>query len=91
MNIDEFEVDGEFSMSGRTYRCTDRGSRVVVAIRVDEATVTTTRGGVAIATETIGRDAAEAGGWFSGPPYGVPEVVIDEDDMPACQAVRRQA
>jgi hypothetical protein len=63
MKHSEFVVGHRFSMSGQQYRCTDIGSRVVVAIRLNKA------------------DAS----WYTGPTYAVPELVIDEDSMPACR------
>ncbi len=39
MTVDEIRIADEFWCSGRRWRCTDVGTRVVVTIRVDEATL----------------------------------------------------
>ncbi len=36
MEHKEFSIGLEFQMSGKRYRCTDIGSRVVIAIRLDK-------------------------------------------------------
>ena len=36
MKLDEFAIGMEFRMSGRRRRCTDVGSRVVIAIMIDD-------------------------------------------------------
>lgn len=83
MDVSEFRIGLEFWCSGKLYRCTDVGSRVVVAIRIDEVTIATHSDG--IATErTMGRQEAEQMGWFNGPPYGGVEIVFDEYDLEAC-------
>jgi hypothetical protein len=35
----------------------------------------------------ITRKEIENPSWLHGPPYGIPEYVIDENDQPACEAV----
>jgi hypothetical protein len=81
MRHSDFSIGTIFWCSGRQWRCTDLGQRIIVAIRIDEVDVDSTgpsrRG-------PLSREEAEAGGWFSGPPYGVAEVVLDEHDLPAC-------
>ncbi len=86
MNLSEFYIGLEFVCSGRRWRCTDVGSRVVVAIRVDEVTI----GSVDPATgergqRTVAGEEAERSGWFRGPPYSVAEAVFDEDDLEGCE------
>jgi hypothetical protein len=79
---------GEFEM-GKTFRCgdglwrvTDIGTRVIVAIRIDET--------LAIQLDpqwravVFGQREAEEGGWLSGPPYPVAEDVFDEEDQKGC-------
>ena len=84
MTLDEIRIGCEFWCFGRRWRCTDVGTRVVVAIRVDEATLASHRDGVTTTTRTISGEEAEAIGWFDGPPYGVLETVFDEDDLEVC-------
>lgn len=88
MNLDEFHIGLEFWCGGKQYRCTDVGTRAVLAIRIDHATIAT-KDGDTISTRTIGRAEAEAIGWFDGPPYGVVEQAFDEDDMEVCSLDQR--
>lgn len=76
MNVSDFAIGTEFACDGKVYRCTDVGSRAVVAIRVD--CVETNLG-------TLSRADADAQGWFDGPPYAVAERVFDEDDLEVCE------
>ena len=83
MEHGEFKIGVEFWCGGRRWRCTDVGSRVVVAIRVDGVEARCVTDGVAVRTPLSGSDA-EASGWFDGPPYAVAESVFDEDSLEAC-------
>ncbi|RYY17707.1 MAG: hypothetical protein EON55_01500 [Alphaproteobacteria bacterium] len=86
MKLAEFKIGSEFTSDGGLWRCTDVGARVVVAIRVDQATITRKSPDEAPSLRTIsGRDAEEIG-WFDGPPYNVLERVFDEDDQENCKA-----
>lgn len=87
MEHDEFRIGLEFWMSGSQWRCTDVGTRVIVAIRIDSVDVTTLKDGVTT-TRRLSRVEAEADGSFIGPPYKVAELVIDEYDMEACSLTR---
>lgn len=89
MKLQEFRIGTEFLCSDRCWRCTDIGTRVVVAIRVDEVSCKTTRNGI-MSSETLDGSAAEAAGWFNGPPYGVSEAVFDEYDQAGCEPVPEQ-
>ena len=85
MDHSEFEIGLEFRCSDRTFRCTDVGSRVIVAIRVDEVELTTKHEDGAITHSTLSHDEAAAKGWFDGPPFAVAELVFDEHDLEACE------
>jgi hypothetical protein len=73
----EFKVGGIFRCDGRLWRCTDIGTRTIVAIRIDRVEV----GGSPTLRRTLSRAEAEAEGWFNGPPYTVAESVFDENDI----------
>ena len=90
MTLDEFTIGHEFWCSERRWRCTDVGTRVVVAIRVDEAKIATLHEDRTTTTRTIGGEEAERIGWFDGPPYGVAEVVFDEYDLEGCTLTRKE-
>ena len=83
MKLQEFKIGETFWCSGRQYRCTDVGTRVVLGIRID--------GLFQIAhapegtTDWISYEQAKEQGWFNGPPYAVSEHVFDEDDLSACE------
>jgi hypothetical protein len=79
MNAKDFTIGKEFICDGGVYRCTDVGSRIVIAIRVD--CVETNHG-------ILTREEGEAQGWFNGPPYAVAERVFDEDDLEVCEPER---
>jgi hypothetical protein len=77
----EFKIGGEFWCDGRQWRCTDIGTRTIVAIRLDHVEV----GSDARQRRRIlSRAEAEAEGWFNGPPYAVVERVFDEYDIEGC-------
>ncbi|GAB6842147.1 hypothetical protein HNR00_004029 [Methylorubrum rhodinum] len=85
MDLSEFKIGGEFLCGPGRWRCTDIGTRVVVAIRVDEAQISSKEVGEPVVTRTLTGAEAEAIGWFDGPPYGVLEYVFDEDDRTVCR------
>lgn len=66
MKFGEFERGRDFKSAAGTFRCTDIGTRVVVAIRIGDA--------------TVGK-GADVDGWLNGPPYALEEIVFDEDDF----------
>lgn len=82
MQLTDFKIGVEFKCGDQLYRCTDVGSRVVIAIRVDQVNA------VAYGQHyTVPRKDAEKAGWFNGPPYAVAECVFDEDSLPACELI----
>ena len=81
MKHSEFKIGEEFQCSNMTWRTTDIGRRVIVAIRTDCRIV---RVGIANTYKELNQSEAEAEGWFNGPPYAVDEVVFDENDMGSC-------
>ena len=75
------------SGDGRQWRCTDIGTRTIVAIRIDRVEVASS------APEwrrILSCAEAEAEGWFNGPPYAVSESVFDENDIEGCSRVPEQ-
>jgi len=81
MRHSEFTIGGTFWCGDRQWRCTDIGTRTVIAIRIDSVEVGSN---VAELRRTLTQAEATADGWFNGPPYGVAETVFDEDDLPGC-------
>jgi hypothetical protein len=81
MEHSEFKIGGAFECGGRQWRCTDIGTRTIIAIRLDRVEVGSN------APErrcVLGRAEAEVEGWFDGPPYAVAESVFDEYDIEGC-------
>jgi hypothetical protein len=80
MKHGEFRMGGTFWCGEQRWRCTDVGTRTIVAIRLDHTDVQHHPGSV----QTIAFAGAEAEGWFNGPPYAVAEHVFDEDSIVDC-------
>ncbi len=80
MNIKDFALGLEFYTAAGKWRCTDIGTRVIVAIRVDQVMVTEHDGENETNTTIVLDDQS----WFAGPPYAVAEHVFDEFDMGGC-------
>lgn len=78
MRHGEFKVGIEFRCAGRLWRCTDVGTRVIVAISLEPHEVTSLVAG------QEQRHTTNDPSWLSGPPYAVVEQVFDETDIPAC-------
>ncbi|MEZ2407334.1 hypothetical protein AB6806_11000 [Bosea sp. RCC_152_1] len=76
----------EFESGGGIWRCTDIGTRIVTAIRVDRVEKASKDGDL-IAKVVLSRSQAEAEGWFNGPPYAVAEMVFDEDALNGCEPI----
>ena len=81
MTHEEFRIGGTFWCGDHEWRCTDIGARTIVAIRIDSVTI---GGDKPELHRTLDRAAAEAEGWFNGPPYAVAEEVFDEHDIEGC-------
>jgi hypothetical protein len=80
MQHSEFKIGATFHCGGGLWRCTDIGTRTIVAIRIDRVEV----GGSAALGRTLSGAEAEAEGWFRGPPYAVVESAFDENDIEGC-------
>lgn len=82
MNHDQFEVGQDFFCGDHKWRCTDKGSRVIVAIQIDEVKTNLNNKG-------LNYTEATRTGWFRGPPYAVVERVFDEDSQQACHKTKK--
>jgi hypothetical protein len=85
MKVEEFVVGEDFWCGDQRYRCTDIGTRTIVAIRVDSVEVA---GNTPERRRTLSHNEAEAEGWFNGPPYAVAEHVFDEYEQEGCSRSR---
>jgi hypothetical protein len=79
MKLNEFKIGAEFYCDGRKWRCTDVGTRTVIALPADRVMVATSESGETSCEE---RPVTERD--FSGPPYANAEHVFDEPDIEAC-------
>jgi hypothetical protein len=92
MRHSEFVIGKSFWCGGKEWRCTDIGTRVIVAICLDGGDVVEHSLGPPEVTTMryMSRSESEAGGWFHGPPYQVVELIFDEYDMPGCSVTREE-
>lgn len=81
MRHSDFTIGSTFWCGDRQWRCTDIGTRTIIAIRIDSVDVVSTSPDL---HRTLNQAQAEAEGCFNGPPYAVAETVFDENDLPAC-------
>lgn len=82
MELKDFVIGGTFWTENGAFRCTDIGTRVVVAVRLGprEVSRAETVDGELRTTSQIDDDPS----WLDGPPYAVVEHVFDEYDLPGC-------
>lgn len=78
MELADFVIGQSFWSNGHEFRCTDVGTRVVVAIQLGPLEVTSVDGDQT--TTSVTDDPS----WFNGPPYAVAELVFDEYDFEVC-------
>ena len=86
MKHSDFVIGGSFWCAEREWRCTDIGTRTIIAICLDATEVVTSFRDSAVPekTRTLMHAEANAEGWFNGPPYAVAERVFDEYDQIPC-------
>jgi len=72
MTHSEFKISEKFTCGDHIWMTTDVGSRVIVAIQIDEV-------------NKLNYEDAKSEGWFVGPPYAVNETVFDEYDIVFCK------
>jgi hypothetical protein len=79
MKHSDFSIDETFRCGDGMWRCTDIGTRTIIAILIERVEVESTdparRG-------TLSH--ADAAGWFKGPPYAIAESEFDEYDVQGC-------
>lgn len=85
MKHNEFHIGLEFWCCGKRWRCTDVGSRTVIAISLEPHEV--------VQIERVGSSPEEVGerrfmtndpSWLNGPPFALVEIVFDEYSIEAC-------
>jgi hypothetical protein len=83
MRHGDFAIGKEFMTDTGRWRCTDIGTRTIVAIKISEVHVTHLADDGNTTSEVVRSDPS----WFNGPPYAVAESVFDEDFIVDCWAV----
>lgn len=92
MQHSDFQIGVEFKLNGARYRCTDVGSRTVIAIRIDEVAVveyepkshSLDQQAARYWPKKMNYIQAHEAGLFNGPPYALEERVFDENDIIVC-------
>ena len=79
-----FVTGRAFATHHSLWRCTDIGTRTVVAIQLDRMEVVEVKGG---RQQQRVIDPRREPGWLSGPPYVAAEQVFNRCDFPACRPV----
>lgn len=84
--LSEFSIGVEFTCADKRWRCTDVGTRVVVAISIEPVNkcmlTVDPKSSRHMQMETqLDTDTS----WFNGPPYAVSEIVFDEYDIEGCE------
>jgi hypothetical protein len=80
----EFAIGQAFTTCHGLWRCTDLGTRTVIAIRIDAAEAVAVLGGRE--TQSV-VDPRRNPSWLNGPPYALAETVFDEYDFAALRPV----
>ena len=80
MRHSDFEIGTEFYTAGGKWRCTDIGTRVIVAISLETPREIETVSNDGVRVTIYSDDPAD----LNGPPYSVVEVVFDEYDFEGC-------
>ena len=85
MKHEEFRIGEEFWCGDHKWRCTDIGTRVVVAIRLGPHEIAVaTPGDKNPAELNIQHKITDDPSWLNGPPYAVAEHIFDEDSIECC-------
>jgi hypothetical protein len=87
MKHSDFQIGCEFTTLVGRWRCTDIGTRVIVAIRIDLVETRSIVDGHPV-RRYLTQEEADLEGWFNGPPYALAEVVFDEDRLVECETVQ---
>ena len=84
MRHEEFRIGQEFWCGRRRWRCTDVGTRVVVAICLEAHEIVTVKRDPATSSATTTTAITSDESWLAGPPYALLEEVFDEYSIEDC-------
>ncbi|MBI0539600.1 hypothetical protein D9599_29275 [Roseomonas sp. KE2513] len=86
-----FQIGTTFSTGQALWRCTDVGTRTIVAVRIDKVITPRPLGeGQTWATDQDAADPRKLPGWLNGPPYALAEFCFDEQDIEVVEIVPRE-
>lgn len=88
MQHSDFRLGQTFFCGEKRWRCTDIGTRVIVAISLEphvQVKVNIDPNDRSRRTEI--RSLSDDPDSQNGPPYGIAETVFDENDMPGCSTI----
>lgn len=89
MRHGDFRIGVEFWCGGKRWRCTDIGSRVIVAISLEPHEVADyVPSADGVSPGKLERHLTDDPSWLVGPPYAIVESVFDEYDLPACSLTK---
>jgi len=82
MELSDFAIGETFWTHAGAFRCTDIGTRVVVAVKLGPREVSRAESvdGELRITKRIEDDPS----WLNGPPYAIEELVFDENELVGC-------
>ena len=83
----DFRIGVEFWSSGKRWRCTDVGTRVITAISLEPHEVVEWKTDEKGFKTTERRYVTDDPSWQRGPPYPIVEHVFDEDSIEICSLV----
>ena len=81
MEHQDFQIGVEFWSGGKRWRCTDIGTRVIVAISLEPHEVVEIDSHSGLEQRRYETNDAS---WYNGPPYPIVEHVFDEDGIEDC-------
>jgi hypothetical protein len=84
VKLNDFKIGQEFWCGGKRWRCTDIGTRVVIAICLEPHEVVALESGKRPGEASTSRHMTDDPSWHIGPPYAIEECVFDEYDMAGC-------
>ena len=82
MKLRDFVIGETFWTHAGTFRCTDIGARVVVAVKLGPREIV--RAEKVDEEVRITKRSDDGPSWLNGPPYAVEELVFDESEMLGC-------
>lgn len=82
MELSDFVIGETFWTQAGAFRCTDIGTRVVVAVKLGPREVS--RAAIVNGELRVTKRIDDDPSWLNGPPYAVEEVVFDENDLLSC-------